>query len=93
MDPSHDLWSLGVIGYEAITQRSALTTREAVFGCAAHTYSYPWEAPTPELHNAWRRSKMRPLLSQCLARDAAERPTAAQLLTQIERAGSATFTM
>ena len=91
--PSHDIWSLAVIAYEAITQEAlALKTREAVFGCAKHQYSYPWEAPPAEQHKEWRRSKVRALLTPCLARDAAARPSAAQLLAQFDRAGSATYT-
>ena len=57
--------------------QTALATADQVFDCALHGSAYPWEALEAEQPREWRASPLRPLLTQCLARDAAARPTAA----------------
>ena len=81
-----DIWALGVIGYEAVVQRTALTSTQALLECALGGASYPWEAPDEEQPAAWLASPLRPLLTPCLRRAAATRPRAAALLTSMTSA-------
>ena len=90
VSPACDIWALGVMCYEAIAQKMALTTMADVFDGASGTKQFPWEAPAAQQPDAWRRSRLRSLIQPCLSRDASTRPTAAQIVQLIERVGSAT---
>ena len=85
--PSHDVWALGVIAYEAITQGRALTSQTQIAQCAQGQAAYPWEVAQSELPRAWVQSRLRPLVEPCLKRDAAERPAAAQIHAAVNRLG------
>ena len=84
---AHDLWALGVIGYECITQRAVLVTSSEVIDCASGEQCYPWEEPAASQPQAWRRSPLRPLLTPCLARTAPGRPAAADVVAGVVAMG------
>ena len=82
--PSLDIWALGVMAFEALTQRPAFATGAALFAAAAGDAPFPWAASERAAAPAsWRRSRLRPVVEACLARDAAARPTAAGLLQML----------
>ena len=83
--PSHDIWGLGVVAYEAITQRRALLKRVQVLACARGEEPYPWDVEITEQPRAWRHSRLRPLLMPCLARDPALRPRASAVLEAVSQ--------
>jgi serine/threonine protein kinase len=85
------MWSLGVLGYEAVTHKApALRTASHIFACANGPAKYPWEGSLDAQPEAWRRSRLRVLLAPCLARDAVRRPSAETLLEHLHRVGCAT---
>ena len=90
VQPSHDMWALGVMAYEALTQTRALTLQRQVVQCAHGDEAYPWEAPVKQQHPAWRGSRLRPILEPCLSRDAAARPSAEATLKAVSRLGHST---
>jgi hypothetical protein len=63
-----------------------------VFGCAhgRPPFAYPWEGSSSGLPMAWKRSRLRSQLLPCLARDPAQRPTAAAVLARVMGLGQAT---
>ena len=90
---AHDIWALGVITYEVIIGRPAFPRRfqaSLLHRCADGRTPYPWEAPPEQQEPLWRRSRLRALVSECLTRDAAARPTAAGVVESIVRMSSAT---
>jgi serine/threonine protein kinase len=93
VEPSLDVWAIGVIVYECLTGTptfSSLDTKETVFGCAKGDVAYPWERDVHELPDRWRRSRARNIFGDCLSRDAAARPTAAQLVKSLGKLNSNT---
>ena len=81
-----DIWALGVMAFEALVGFRAVETTAHVFLCASGGQPYPWdEAELPAAPERWRKSRLRPVIEQCLTRDAAARPTAAQVAAQLER--------
>lgn len=91
MHPSHDIWALGVVAFEAVTQSRALTSQAQIAQCVQGGAAYPWEVPPGAQPQAWRQSRLRPLVAPCLQRDAALRPTAAQVHAAVGRLGQASF--
>ena len=91
VSPAHDIWALGIIVYEATTQSRALTSREQVLECARGGALYPWEQPAAGQPSAWRQSRLRSTIMPCLARDAAVRPGAAQVLAGVSKFGQSTL--
>jgi serine/threonine protein kinase len=89
VSPAQDVWALGVMAFEVIVQRVTLTTMLDISECANGARPYPWEAEPAVQPPAWRQSRLRALLAPCLARDPAQRPTAAQLLQEVGRIGHA----
>ena len=87
--PSHDIWGLAVTVFECICRQPALCSRAQVRAAAMGDQPYPWELPTDKQPPAWRQSRLRALLQPCLARNAAERPTAQQLLADVAGVGTA----
>ena len=83
--PSHDIFSLGVVAYEAITQQRALPKRDDVAQCARGTAQYPWELPAEQQPAAWRSSRLRPLVLPCLARNPQRRPRASAVLSAVSQ--------
>ena len=81
----------GVIVYEAISDAPAFgfSKRQQAISCALGERAYAWEA-TEGLNVAFARSRLRSLVLGCLSRSATERPTAAQLLRNIDRLNSTT---
>lgn len=90
VDPSHDIWSLGVMAYEALTSSATFRTMDEVHSCADGSRLYPWERPPGEQLEAWRSSKLRRLVTRCLHRDASRRITAEELCTDLSRMGMST---
>ena len=84
---AHDLWALGVIGFECVTQSTALLTSSDVIKCASGERCYPWEERDDAQPRAWRRSPLRPLLAPCLARLAPHRPAAADIAAGVAAMG------
>ena len=85
--PGHDVWALGVIAYEAITQTRSLTTQNQIAQCAQGHAQYPWEAHSSQQPQEWLQSRLRTVMMPCLQRDAAARPTAAQTHARVARLG------
>ena len=95
VDGSHDIWSLGVILYEVISGNRAFALDAKVadcFACALGDKLYPWELPLDEQPAAWRHSRLQAGVVRCLQRDAAQRPTAAELKRDLRRLGATTAT-
>ena len=89
--PSADIWALGVIMWEALTHRAAFARfapKSDVIAAAAGTALYPWEAAT--LDAPFARSRIRLAVEACLQRDAAARPSAAELVSMIDRLANKT---
>ena len=90
MQPSHDVWSLGVLAFECIAQQQmplVFGDRDAIRACAAGERPYPWEEPEEQQPVAWVRAEARGVLQECLLRDAAARPSAATLVRALARIG------
>jgi serine/threonine protein kinase len=93
VEPSLDIWAVGVIMFECITGGRAFHIfgdAQEVYECAEGAKMYPWEVPAEELPMSWRRSRARKLFSDCLSRDPAARPTAQQLLQSLSKLSDAT---
>jgi serine/threonine protein kinase len=79
VEPSLDMWAIGVIVYECLAGCRAFDrvcgVRE-VQECAKGSELYPWERPLQELPRGWRKSLARNVFQGCLSRDPAARPTA-----------------
>ena len=84
------VWSLGVIAFEAISNERALLGQAAVMACALGSQPYPWELPVDQQPKAWRNSRLARLVAPALARDAAARPSAAEIYQAVSRVGQAT---
>ena len=83
---AHDVWALGVIAFEAVVGHLAVQSLEQLFQCAQGKVPFPWDVSMlSEAPERWRYSRLRPLIEHCLAHDAAERPTAAEVMQQVER--------
>ena len=84
--PAADIWALGVTVYEALTGTLVfppfLMKPADIHAAASGSAHYPWEVD----HDVqFSRYRIRPVVEACLARDAAARPSAAQLLAQLDR--------
>jgi serine/threonine protein kinase len=93
VEPSLDIWAVGVIMFECLTGERTFHIyggAEEVYECAEGAKMYPWEVPAEELPHSWRRSRARKLFSDCLLRDPAARPTAQQLLQSLSKLSDAT---
>ena len=91
--PSQDVWALGALVFEAVTSEVPFPKTAgaaAPYQCAAGERAYPWEGDGAPIK--WRRSRLRPLASQCLAREASARPSAADVVAAIARMGCTTTT-
>ena len=77
MEPSLDVWALGVIAYECLADTTVFprfSGADAVLRCASGAAPYPWEAAGAP--DTWRKARARPLFEACLQRDAQRRPSA-----------------
>ena len=93
VQPSQDIWALGVMLYEIITQGPTFppgTQASALYECASGRQQYPWEADAALSDAQWRRSRLRGVASLCLARDAAQRPSAREISQKLAQMSSAT---
>jgi serine/threonine protein kinase len=80
VEPSLDMWAIGVIVYECLAGCRAFDcgVRE-VQECAKGSKPYPWERPLQELPRGWRKSRARNVFQGCLSRDPKARPSAADV--------------
>ena len=90
MSPAQDLWALGVIAFEAVVGVTAMTSVNAIDECASGVAKYPWEQPPQAQPTAWRKSKLRSLITPFLSRDPQARPSATALLEALGHMGHAT---
>ena len=81
--PSVDVWALGILALELLAGRRAFrgatpdaTVREQIMGGTP----LPWEAGRERRELLRSLRGLRPTVLRCLARDAAERPAAAEVL-------------
>ena len=92
--PSADVWALGVMVYEALTDDAVfppfVTAARDVFAAARGSVRYPWEL---DRDAQFSRYRVRPAVEACLARDPAARPSAVQLITMIDRLANVTGTV
>ena len=84
--PAADIWALGVMVYEALTGALAFPPFRKrpveVYEAAGGSARYPWES---DRDVQFSRYRIRPVVEACLARDAAARPSAVQLIAQLDR--------
>ena len=83
--PAQDVWALGVMVFEALTRQPAVDPFGRVPGCLALARgerAYPWEASGAQ-GGGFRRSRVWQLVAPCLARDPAERPSAAAVVDAV----------
>lgn len=79
------------MAYQAIAQKPAANNALEIFSRAAGEKAYPWELPPGQQAATWRQSRLRPLLAMCLARDPAQRPSSAEVLSQVRKMGHQTM--
>lgn len=82
---SHDIFSLGMLGYEVLTGARAVASPDEATRCAEGAKMYPWERPEADWPAAWRGSPLRQVLEPCLRREAASRPSVEQVLATLRQ--------
>lgn len=75
---AHDIWALGVIAFEALTQLRGFTEASAIYSCADGAQQYPWVNGGS---TQWQASPLRQLVLGCVATQASERLSAAGVLS------------
>lgn len=93
VEPSLDIWAMGVVVYECLTGERAFPRyggNTGVLACAKGRAKYAWERPEEELPTAWVKARVRPVFERCLARSAADRPSAFEVLRGLQRLDSVT---
>ena len=88
--PAHDIWSLGVIAFEALTHQRVVTCfmgdRRSVSRHARGEERYPWEA-AEHSREGYAASAAREIIEACLARDPEDRPSAEALGARMRSIG------
>lgn len=87
-NPAMDMWALGLMAYELLTDTSAFptgTSARAVCDQIAGRAPLPWEDPDAGPERLAKLRMLRRSLTSCLARDPAHRPTSTQLLASWNR--------
>lgn len=82
VEPSLDIWAIGVIVYECLAGCRAFDRHggvEEVYECAQGLQPYPWERRLEELPEGWRKFRARSIFDSCLQRNPAARPRAEEL--------------
>jgi hypothetical protein len=85
---------MGVIVYECLAGCRLHSSRAAlkdVFERAQGLEPYPWELPLQDLPPGWSKARTRGVFDRCVLRDPAARPSAAQLLTSLNRHNNITL--
>ena len=88
VQPSHDMFALGVVVWEAVTQKPAFASRDMCYACTVGDALYPWERDVRQQPEAWQQSRLAELVMPCLARSAAQRPSALDMLAALSRYSS-----
>eukprot|EP00892_Ulva_mutabilis_P000462 jgi/Ulvmu1/10416/UM062_0012.1 len=88
-DPATDIWAIGLIGYELIHRQRAFRefswTFTDVLDAAAGVKAYPWEDRPGTFRRDPELRALGSVVRACLARDAAARPTAEQLVQKLNQ--------
>lgn len=88
-DPATDIWAIGLVAYELIHRQRAFRefswTFTDVLDAAAGAKAYPWEERPGTFKRDPELRALGSVVRACLARDAAARPTAEQLVQKFHR--------
>jgi serine/threonine protein kinase len=87
-DPSADVWSLGIIAYELLTDTPVFgrgATAASVFDQITGRAELPWESVEQKDAGFRKLRMLKRSVLKCLAREPAERPSAGELLGMWER--------
>jgi serine/threonine protein kinase len=89
VDPAQDIWSLGVMVFECLTEKAAidLFSSERAVSMARGDTAYPWEEAQVENDFIMMSSGARSSVLACLSYNPDERPTAADLLRHMDAMG------
>ena len=82
-DPAADMWALGVIAYELITNSRVFgvsENRKSALHKIIGRDSLPWEHPDPEVNKLSKLRGLRGMILACLSRDASQRPASHELV-------------
>ena len=81
-----DIWSLGLIAFELLSGQPAALSEAELYVCAAGGRQFPWEAEPAENGDGgeWARSRLRPVILACLARDPVERASVEALSAKLK---------
>lgn len=83
-----DIWALGVMAYELLTDTPVFdkyTQQKDILGQLAGRDYLPWEDPATKEAKLRQLRMLKRSLVKCLARDPAQRPSAAELLSSWEK--------
>ena len=93
-EPSMDIWGLGVVAVELLTDRGELfsfASEETVCLCAMGELRYPWKMTSEDLESSCRsdftereQNVVRKLIEGCLAINPSDRVTARQVVDMLE---------
>jgi eukaryotic-like serine/threonine-protein kinase len=79
---SLDVWALGAMAYQAVTGVAPQGNPIAV-ACAQGVQTYPWEGA--DTTGAWSQAPCHGVMMACLARQPQQRPSAADVLHNLQR--------
>ena len=86
VEPSLDVWALGVIAYESLTGNAVFppfSDTKRTHECACGHAQYPWEVDAAP--DTWRKARSRSIFERCLQRRPQARPSAAEVLQALRK--------